>query len=595
VSTFLSIQPFLIAAGTTRGAAQTTIDGKLTAQGWQRITYDTVNFISDFIPPVTETIGDGTWKQVTRIYYNATDISISMYDYPIVDAAAQMFRLYAKTAGAVTPTAYIGSSTQITMTASISGTTLTVTAISIPSLSVGCQIKYAGSPAVLYITALGTGTGGTGTYTLSSSLGSVPSQAMTSYAVSVISGATGSAGSTANDNLYSLWTTLATSVDANVLLWKYTYLPNVGQVDSILMERKVVSAAPLDVAVLPAATVNLSAQGDAIVAGTPTNMSLASALFGKFSVTVDYTNSFYVYLGIFARSFSIGVKTTINFFGPIFAYYSLNADALAMVPPSPAFSLHPRCHIMEGAYGLVSGTAAASNQSYTVRVPSAMAFAQSWFYASTANTVLASANINACGGSCIPGYFDNYTSQGYHTGVSATSDNWVAYASAIGTPNIAPTSATVDVAPIALTTAFSSHASSGVSLTGICPAMLMEDIFACFKPNTDASEVTCVAGLPSPANITIQQDLDDTTAYTSILLNTTTGLASSGTNYIVLNQEVFTYTGTSGGNTITGVVRGYNGTPQRRHFIGDQALQGGWYIKINGGYIYAGLTRPVAS
>jgi hypothetical protein len=121
----------------------------------------------------------------------------------------------------------------------------------------------------------------------------------------------------------------------------------------------------------------------------------------------------------------------------------------------------------------------------------------------------------------------------------------------------------------------------------------MEDIFV--STNTDGNEVTCLAGLQTPVGITLAANLDDTTAYTTITLNSTTGtdgktLAAAG--FVVLGQEVFQYTGTSGGNTLTGVTRAYNATPQVRHFIGDPVAQGGWFVKINGGYIYAGIPRP---
>lgn len=54
-------------------------------------------------------------------------------------------------------------------TASISGTVLTVSAISAGTLVVGDQISGVGVTAGTYITALGTGTGGVGTYTVSAS------------------------------------------------------------------------------------------------------------------------------------------------------------------------------------------------------------------------------------------------------------------------------------------------------------------------------------------------------------------------------------------------------------------------------------------
>lgn len=55
------------------------------------------------------------------------------------------------------------------VTGSIAGTTLTVTAVGSGTLAVGQPISGSGVTAGTYITALGTGTGGVGTYTVSAS------------------------------------------------------------------------------------------------------------------------------------------------------------------------------------------------------------------------------------------------------------------------------------------------------------------------------------------------------------------------------------------------------------------------------------------
>lgn len=71
-------------------------------------------------------------------------------------------------------------------TGSISGTTLTVSAISTGTLSVGQTIVFAGQTSNLYqintyITALGSGSGGVGTYTISNSYTSITSTPMAVY------------------------------------------------------------------------------------------------------------------------------------------------------------------------------------------------------------------------------------------------------------------------------------------------------------------------------------------------------------------------------------------------------------------------------
>lgn len=72
----------------------------------------------------------------------------------------------------------------VIFTAAISGTTMTVSAVANGTLAVGQIISGAGVTAGTYITALGTGTGGTGTYTVSASQ-SVSSEDMTADAPGV--------------------------------------------------------------------------------------------------------------------------------------------------------------------------------------------------------------------------------------------------------------------------------------------------------------------------------------------------------------------------------------------------------------------------
>lgn len=68
-------------------------------------------------------------------------------------------------------------------TASAAGTVLTVSAIASGILAVGQTVSGGGIPAGVTIASLGTGTGGAGTYNLSSSVGTIASEAMTAATV----------------------------------------------------------------------------------------------------------------------------------------------------------------------------------------------------------------------------------------------------------------------------------------------------------------------------------------------------------------------------------------------------------------------------
>lgn len=61
----------------------------------------------------------------------------------------------------------VGTAVSNSITASVAGSTMTVTAVTTSTLAVGQKVTGGSVPAGTYIVALGTGTGGTGTYFLS--------------------------------------------------------------------------------------------------------------------------------------------------------------------------------------------------------------------------------------------------------------------------------------------------------------------------------------------------------------------------------------------------------------------------------------------
>ena len=80
---------------------QNTMVGNLTANGWQLLAQVDGSY-SDLIPPVTETIGTSTFREVVRLYFpNNTTITIGSYQACIADAYPQSILFTAKTAGAV--------------------------------------------------------------------------------------------------------------------------------------------------------------------------------------------------------------------------------------------------------------------------------------------------------------------------------------------------------------------------------------------------------------------------------------------------------------------------------------------------------------
>ncbi len=520
MSTFLKNEAFAVPPSVTQATVQSTIDGKLTAQGWQRVTHDTTNFISDFIPPVSETIGDGKWRQHLRIYYNTADISFSMYDYPIVDAVAQQYRLWAKTAGNVSSSVTIGSTT------------------------------------VTYV---------------------------------------GTAGNTINDNLYGLFIALKASVAADITDWNITYLPGAttsGTVDVIFLERKTITGTIQTIT--PNVNVNGAVQSEPITAGTVTVSSLAGALIGKHVATIDRANGFYVYMSIFSRTVEISIKTISNCFGPMFATWQVNADAMAALPPKPVWMSNSPCRIIEGAWGYVNGTAAQPAETYGVRFANSYMLIGAWNYIPTNASLGTVGNMNAAGGGGnIPGIINSIQTNGHY---SNNTDTFLSNPVGVlpGVSNFSSVGLFDVLGCVVNSVGFTpTNANASVGTKARMIGFPLDDVYSAAYYNTDVNEVTCVAGIKNSTSYTLQQALDNSSTYATVLLNTTTGLAAAG--YVTLGQEVFKYTGLSGGNTLTGVTRAYNSTPLRYHYVGDEVLQGVWFIKINGGYMYSGFAQPVAS
>lgn len=79
---------------------QNAIVGRLTANSWQLIAQSDGAW-SDVIPPTTENIGTSKFREVVRLYFAATKITIGSYQACLADAFPQAIRLTAKTAGAV--------------------------------------------------------------------------------------------------------------------------------------------------------------------------------------------------------------------------------------------------------------------------------------------------------------------------------------------------------------------------------------------------------------------------------------------------------------------------------------------------------------
>jgi hypothetical protein len=93
---------------------------------------------------------------------------------------------------------------------------------------------------------------------------------------------------------------------------------------------------------------------------------------------------------------------------------------------------------------------------------------------------------------------------------------------------------------------------------------------------------------------TLNQAMDNTTAYASLALLDATTAAAQGV--VIIEDEVIPY-GAKSGNTLTSTIRtgpvNQFGTPLQAHAVGDPVYQGLFFTVINGGALYAGTTKPV--
>lgn len=103
---------------------------------------------------------------------------------------------------------------------------------------------------------------------------------------------------------------------------------------------------------------------------------------------------------------------------------------------------------------------------------------------------------------------------------------------------------------------------------------------------TFADEVRMLAGDPETTAV-LNQDLDATTAYTTLNLVSTANLQNAGT--LIIGTEPFPYTA----KTATSVVGVTRGPVRTKHKTGDIALQGLWFVKMGGSALLAGYEKPV--
>lgn len=483
------------------GASLTISTWRLEDAAGNRISND---IQADVIPPATETIGNTGYREVVRIYFTSTAITLGSYLQAKADIIPQRLSIVALTAGAVTPSVVIDGVT--------------------------------------------------------------------------ISGATGSAGSTANDNLKALYYALKASVNAAITAWDFWY----NGTDRIIGTNKTVQAAK----VLNAGTnVTQTQLNYPVLAGATSDYGGVFFAY-SYPVTVDLVNGFIYYLQVNARTLVLGTKTNVAFYGPVFATYADNATAIAALPVGSG-----DCSPIELFVGQASTNDSlcvyrtthfwSVPSQYTVATPqSNVGVAIGGTYTAPTQHPLATGGLMGGIQDVAPStYYANLNIQltGYELSLDPTngpiSGQFIIVP--VGTYNVSSTLGPYMSAPIFWTQA------------------LLPDVYKWNGAHPN-EQLALVANIKGRAYITsannLAADLDDTTLYTVLTLDTVAGLPTAGN--VSIGSELFSYTGISGA-TLTGVTRGIYGTVKVRHFIRDGVIPSYWYAKINNGAIYAGNVKPV--
>ena len=488
---------------------QAAIIGNLLACGWQQVATSDGAW-TDVIPPVTETIGTSKFREVTRLYFTDSKITIGSYMACIADAIPQAVRLTAKTAGAV-----------------------------------ACAVTLEGA---------------------------------------TVTGAAGSSSSTANDNLRALYYALRDSADATIQGWSYVYNGS----DTLVCTRKAIAAA---VTCSGNANVNFFTHASPVLAGARSAYATNDAAFG-YSVNVDLASGFVYYLQVFSRTIRLSTKCLTGTTGAVFASYIDHAEALAQVPG-------PGCTPIE----LVIGNENTGNATATGRVTHwwgmpmangyrAPAFSESsypsiaspyWIYDPDWHPFSGRADMMALSDVGLLYSYDNGGVGQYAFSSALT----------LGKCGSQTGSSRYDefrVAPLGTPGGGGDLLSGYQNSHRVYPGFNLPDVFkwSGSEPNEASAWCAVPAGLAS-TSYTLQTAMDASSTYSSLTLNTTAGLPTTGS--VQIGLERFDYTGTSGA-TITGVTRSAGGTAKERHFVGDAVLPGQWFLKVNTSALACGPLQP---
>lgn len=533
---------------------------KLTSPVWLEV-----------IPPNTETIGNAASRELLHIEFGSNYIRFIPVQ-EILQFQPMTIALWPKTAGAVACGLTLSDNTWGDISASISGTTLTVTGTPTITLGIGSPITGVGVLSNTVITGLGTGAGGAGTYTVNNSQ-TVAATTLQAAQAATVTGAAGTSGSTAAQNLRALYEAIRNSSDPRFTAfnWSYQYAPPQNANDTNEYIYGTAKTLFNNVVVTPNANVNGACIGSS---GAPQKALAANSLgFGtNCDLTSDLVSGFVYYLQVCSRGIAMATKTNANFFGPIHASFTTNSRAIASIPVNSTCTPVELFVGFDGANTVQSSTAYASH---------------GWAMHDSTIQSAGIANFNYVaatfsGAMMRDVFYDRRQTSGVYSNTSLA-------VTLVGSGFANADTATDDFQIHRMNQAamgfFTETTTSGGGV-GILPILDVQDWYK-FRGTATNESLMLVAD--TVAVSTLATAIDNVTAITQIDLVDASSYPTAGT--AVIENETFTYTGKSG-NSLTGVSRAQYATSMATHFVGTQVNAGLWLVVINGGALLAGYVKP---
>lgn len=394
---------------------------------------------------------------------------------------------------------------------------------------------------------------------------------------------TGAAGTSGQGNiLRNLYIAIKNSTDANFTDWDWQFQTPAPQnandgYNYIFGVRKTKAE---DIAVTANANVVCATIG---TYAKPEVARLASGYYNSgadaTNVTIDLTNGFIYYLQICARGIALATKTNANYFGPIHAVWADHTKAVNVCPKGFMGIKVAPIELLVGFDGAPTAIDSTARSARCWMISATQNREIGWFPTNSPNnpftrmrirdTFCESINVVV---NDMSGTYTKLMASGIFASAAGAADDFQIHRMVMS----GTTSASV----------ISSYQNDGYDATALVPLLDFQDWYK-FRGSASNESLALVADTVQYTQL--NQNMDSTTAYSSINLVSTTGMNATG--YVIIENEIIQYTGISG-NAITGITRGVFGSTKQDHWSGENVYQGLWFTIINGGALLFGYNKP---